>query len=174
MLLTLLLAVAGQAGPDAGPGDPLAPARDGAVQCFAPDVAKRTCKSIAGYAFSPDGRVENHAEVLVSPGGPLVMTTTSPVQVREGAVCGPVRAEDIDRGEIAMAGRPLGGEQARRIKEQVKGQLGQLLNMEVCTRFEPNAQGWTTRVSVNGQPAPEMSDGALIWVRPGEGWTVAP
>lgn len=84
MVLPLVLALALQAAPEAaGPADPLAQARSGMLQCYAPDTVRRTCKSLASYVFGPNG-IENQAEVLVSPAGPLVMKNSTPVQVREG------------------------------------------------------------------------------------------
>lgn len=175
MVLPLILSLAALGAPEAASvtADPLAEARSGMVQCYAPDTARRTCKSIAGYAFGPQG-VTNQAEVLISPSGPMVMKTNAPVAVRQGAVCGPVRAEDIDASELLFAGRPITGEQAQHVKAQLKGGMGELLGQEVCTAYVAGPQGLTTQVSVNGTAAPEMSNTPVIWVRPGEGWTVAP
>ena len=173
MVLPLVLSLAALAAPDAGPADPLAPARDGMMQCYGPDAARRTCKSIAGYTFGSDG-VMNQAEVLVSPAGPMVMKAATPVVVREGAVCGPVRAEDIDASQVVFAGRPLAGAQAEKVKAQMKSGLGPVLGAEVCTTYVPAPQGYTTQVTVNGTPAPDMSNSQVIWVRSDEGWTVAP
>jgi hypothetical protein len=169
-VLTLL--AAGQA--DVPTDDPLAQARSGQMQCYGPDLAHRTCKSLAGYVFAPDGAVTNRAEVLIAPQGPMVMQTSTSVFVRDGAVCGPVRVEDIDRARILFAGRPIEGTQAQRVKAQLKASLGQMAGAEVCTRFVPNADGYATRVTVNGSPAPEASSSAMIWVRPADGWTVGP
>jgi hypothetical protein len=170
--LVLTLLAAGQAG--APPADPLAPARSGQLQCFGPDTAHRTCKSMGGYSFAPDGGITNQAQVLIAPQGPLVMLTASAVVVRDGAVCGPIRAQDIDQSQILMAGRPLGGVQAERLKTQLKGQLGQMIGSEVCTRLVPDANGFTTQVTVNGRVAPPDASAAMIWVGPNDGWTVAP
>jgi hypothetical protein len=174
MVLPLVLTLALQAAPDAAEAsDPLAQARSGMLQCYAPDPARRTCKSLAGYAFGPNG-IENQAEVLISPQGPLVMKNSTPVVVRGGAVCGPIRAEDIDGAQVLLAGRPISGPNADHVKAQLKSGVANLMGAEVCTSFVAGPQGYTTQVTVNGTPAPEMSDAPMIWVRPGEGWTVAP
>ena len=44
------------------------------------------------------------------------MRTTSHVSVRDGAVCGPVRGEDIDQSQIVFAGRLISGQQADQVK----------------------------------------------------------
>jgi hypothetical protein len=175
VVLPLILSLAAQAAPPdaAGPADPLAQAREGMLQCYAPDAARRTCKSLAGYVFGPNG-IQNQAEVLISPQGPMVMKNSTPVEVRDGAVCGPIRAQDIDGAEVLFAGRPISGPNADQVKTQLKSGIANLLGAEVCTSFVTAPQGYTTRVTVNGQPAPQMSDAPMIWVRPGDGWTVAP
>jgi hypothetical protein len=174
MVLPLVLALALQAAPEAaGPADPLAQARSGMLQCYAPDTVRRTCKSLASYVFGPNG-IENQAEVLVSPSGPLVMKNSTPVQVRDGAVCGPVRAEDIDNAQVLFAGRAISGPNADRVKSELKSGVAGLMGAEICTSYLAAPDGYMTRVTVNGKPAPEMSDSPMIWVRPGEGWTVAP
>lgn len=174
MVLPLVLSLAALAAPDAAdPADPLAAARQGMLQCYAPDPARRTCRSLSAYVFGPDG-VENRAEVLISPDGPLVMKASTSVRVQGGAVCGPIRAQDIDASEVLFAGRPLGGARAEHAKAELKRGLAALIGAEVCTTFTPTAQGYVTHVTVDGQPAAEMSDSPLMWVKPGDGWRVAP
>lgn len=174
MVLPLVLSLAALAAPEAAAStDPLAAARDGMMQCTAPDAARRTCKSLSSYAFGPDG-VLNRAEAVISPNMPLVMRIATPVTVRGSAVCGPIRAEDIESSQIVFAGRPITGEQAEKAKAQLKGSLGGLIGAEICTTFQAAQQGYTTQVSVNGAPAPDMSGAPVIWVKPGEGWKVAP
>ena len=49
-----------------------------------------------------------------------------------------------------------------------------MLGAEVCTRFTPADNGYMTQVTVNGQAAPSDAGVQVIWVKPAEGWTVAP
>jgi hypothetical protein len=174
-IVLALLAAEPAASPAAQPNaDPLAQARTGQLQCYDPDATHHTCKSMAGYSFAPDGAITNQAQVLVSLQGPIVMATSTPVAVRDGAVCGPVRAEDIDHGRFAFAGRPLEGPQAERVRAQLKSRLADMVGTEVCTRFVADANGLVTQVTVNGSPAPPQASMRVIWVRPDEGWTVGP
>lgn len=169
LVLPLLLAGAPEA--DA---DPLSRARSGELQCDGPDAAHHTCKAISSYVFAPDGAVTNQSESVISPSGPMIMRTSSQVAVRDGAVCGPVSGEDIDKAEIIFAGRPITGEQADQVKTQLKSGLGAMLGAEICTRFTPNDDGYKTQVTVNGQAAPPDAGVQVIWIKPGEGWKVAP
>lgn len=174
MVLSLVLPLLMAGAPEAADADPLARARAGELQCDGPDVANRTCKAISSYVFAPDGAVTNKSESLISPSGPMIMRTSSDVTVRDGAVCGPVSGADIDRSEILFAGRPITGQQAEQVKTQLKSGLGPMLGAEVCTRFAPAETGYKTQVTINGQAAPPEAGVQVMWIKPGEGWTVAP
>ena len=56
-MLSLFLTLALQAAAPAV-ADPLAPARIGDLQCYRPDPVRKTCRSLAGYAFAADGRLD--------------------------------------------------------------------------------------------------------------------
>src|SRR5262249_7986718 len=71
--------------PAADPNDPWAPARSGKLQCYTPNVAKKTCHALAQYNFAPDGGIENPAEVIISEKPLIIMKGTAPVVVRDGA-----------------------------------------------------------------------------------------
>jgi hypothetical protein len=175
MVLSLVLPLLMAGAPEAADADPLARARAGEMQCDGPDVAHRTCKAISTYVFAADGAVTNQSESLISASGPMIMRTTSRVSVRDGAVCGPVSGEDIDQAQLVFAGRPINGQQADQVKAQLKSGLGPMLGAEICTRFSPaENNGYTTRVTVNGQAAPPDAGVQVIWIKPGDGWTVAP
>jgi hypothetical protein len=174
MVLPLVFALLAAQPADAAGGDPLAQARTGQMQCFDPVVERHTCKSLGGYAFAQDGAILNHAQVLVAPEGPVVMAAATPVTERDGAVCGPVRAEDIDRARILFAGRALDGAQAARWKAKLKSELGEMAGAEICTRYLTDANGYFTQVTINGQAAPPQASVRMIWVRPEDGWTVGP
>jgi hypothetical protein len=174
MVLPIVLALLAAEPAAALNADPLGPARTGQLQCYDPDPARHTCKSLAGYSFGADGGITNQAQVLITAQGPLVMTTSTPVTMRDGAVCGPVRAEDIDQAQLAYAGQPLDEARAQQWKVQLKANLGEMIGAEICTRYLPDAAGYHTQVTINGQAAPPQASVRMIWVRPDEGWTVGP
>lgn len=174
MVFSLVLPLLMAGAPQALDADPLARARAGELQCDGPDLTHRTCKAISSYAFAPDGAVTNQSESVISTSGPMIMRTNSHVAVHDGAVCGPVSADDIDQAQILFAGRPISGQQSDQVKAQLKSGLGPMLGAEVCTRFSPAENGYTTQVTVNGQAAPAEASVQVIWIKPSEGWTVAP
>lgn len=174
MVFSLILPLLMAGAPVAADADPLAKARAGELQCDGPDVAHRTCKALSSYVFAADGGVTNQSESVISASGPMIMRTSSHVSVQDGAVCGPVSAEDIDQSQLVFAGRPITGQQADQVKAQLKSGLGPMLGAVVCTRFTPAENGYTTQVTVNGQAAPSDAAVQVIWVKPSDGWTVAP
>jgi len=153
--------------------DPLLPARSGQAQCYAPDTSRKTCRAFAQYRFSNDNRIENIAQVLISPNGPVVMMTASPVTVRAGAVCGTLRADDVLMAGFIVAGRSANEDLAEQIRKQILPAMAKDFGKEVCTTYVPSDSGFTTKVTVDGAAHPELMD-KVIWVNLNEGYGVAP
>jgi hypothetical protein len=156
----------------AAPDDPLAPARAGELQCYTPDTVRKTCSALAGYTFGSDG-IDNQAEVLLSPKPLIVMKSVSPVWVRAGAVCGPLRKQDIDAATIFVFGQVASDAQAAQIRAQIEAGYGSRLGKEVCTTYTLAGDRYIAQVTIDGSQHPELSD-KVIWVRQDEGYTVAP
>jgi len=176
-LLILLLAAGQPADPGDNPPDPaiedrldiLARAREGHIQCFQPDRALRTCKGMVAYKFGDDGGITSRAQVLMDESGPAVMVVTSPVVVTDGAVCG--RLESLAGAQFVVAGQPAtpGQDGGYRLLLSVAPKKG-----EVCARWAPVGNGgyWAT-ATIDGRAQKDF-DQRVIWVEPGEGFTVAP
>jgi hypothetical protein len=171
MFLGLLLSAASAPLQSSEP-DPLLPARTGRLQCYAPDAAHKTCGSLAGYRADGAGRYLNRAEIPLTPDGSLTMTITTPVRIVSGAVCGPIRAEDIARAEVRIAGTPMAAGQAAPLLARVAQAFGPLIGHEICTRYEPEADGFVSRASLDGIYRPDL-DQRMIWVDPADGYRVA-
>lgn len=87
MLIGVLIAIA--AGNAAAPSNPLARAEAGELQCYRPDVAKKTCQSIASYERTGPGTYDNKALVALS--NEATLETHTPVVLKGDAVCGYIR-----------------------------------------------------------------------------------
>lgn len=164
-LLLLLLAL-----PVNSIDDPLAPARQGQLQCHSPDVARKTCAALAGYTFEADGGILNQAEVLLNPSPAIVMHNEMRVFIREGAVCG-------DMSDLAKARFTIGGQVADEnvtslLRAQVTAAFSQL-GGEGCTRYAPNGEGILAKVMIDGEERPDLNQ-PVMWVSPDAGWSVAP
>lgn len=153
--------------------EPLGPARHGQVQCFEPDAANKLCAAMASYTFAPDGTINNASEVLIFPEPVIVMRISSPVTVRAGAVCGPIRQQDIDRAQFTIDGQAAGDENAQTIRGQMAQQLASMINVEVCTTFVPVDGGLRADAVVGGTARPDLVQ-HVMWVRPADGYHVAP
>lgn len=176
-LLILLLATAPvPSDPDDNPPDPaiqdrldiLARAREGHVQCFQPDVQRKTCRIMAAYSFEADGRILNTAQMLMDETGPAVLVVTSPVVVRNGAVCG--RLDTLPNARFVVAGQPAtpGQDAGYRLMLSVAPRKG-----EVCARWVGDGNGYMVHGALDGKPKDDF-DQRMIWVEPDEGFVVAP
>lgn len=164
LAFALLLATAQQE-------DPIAPALQGQLQCYSPDTARKTCQSLAGYAPDGKGGFLNTAEVLVATDPVTTMRTASPVTVRDGAICGYIRAEDLDNATIRQRDRALSAGAARPLINAVKTSLAAVFGREICTRYIREGDKLIARGTLAGSPD-GLPDQPVLWVSPEEGYRV--
>ncbi len=153
--------------------DPLADAQTGKLQCYKPDSSRKTCVALAGYVTQSDGTIINNAEILISPQPPLVMRTSSAVTVKGGAICGIMRQTDIEHADFLANGSKLADEQAAAIRSQLIPMLQGQFGKEVCTTAVPDGDRLRANVTVDGSPNPVLTQD-VVWVKPDEGYKVAP
>ena len=154
--------------------DPLGPARSGQLQCFTPDTSRKMCHALAAYTSGPAGAVQVRADILMAPASLLiVMRTSTSIEVRSGAVCGRVRARDIETSTFTVAGRPVPQQLVQVMSPQILSVMSSHINQEICATFVPNGSSFRTQVTIDGVAHPEISE-TFIWVRPNEGYAVGP
>ena len=98
MLLIGVLIAASLGTPDGALADPIARANGGELQCYRPNVKKKTCQSIASYRRTALGAYINTA--LLPLGEGVTLETRSPVYIKGGAVCGSITREEILAGTL--------------------------------------------------------------------------
>ena len=171
-LTAALILTAAQSVPAAT--DPLGPARSGQLQCFTPDASRKMCRALAGYTFGPARAIQIRGDILLAPTNFLtVMRTSTSVDVRSGAVCGHVRARDIEASTFTIAGRPVPQQMVQLVSPQVLSMVRSHIDKEVCTTFVPNGSSFRTELTIDGVARPEISE-TFTWVRPNDGYRVGP
>ncbi|KQW84040.1 hypothetical protein [Brevundimonas sp. Root1279] len=157
-------------------GDPLAPARDGMVQCYRPNAAAKTCNAIGSYRFGADGAITNDAVNLLNADPLIVMHATAKVYVRDGAECSMIVNDPTTITAVEFNGAPLAGEQLAAAQKGIVDSMiaGLGGEGEFCTTYHPNPDG-TLRaaVTIDGVAKPE-AESVVLWVNPADGWRVAP
>jgi hypothetical protein len=156
---------------DEGDQDPLAPARSGMVQCYEPDAASHSCQSMAAYRRGRDGAWTNVATVMADPNMALTLEIETPVTVRDGAVCGTLRREQVLGAKLRLLDRPIPADHALSVLVQIADAMGGVLDREVCTRYVQATGGMVARARISGisQAIPEQR---VIWVRTDAGYRV--
>lgn len=157
----------------AAAADPLAEGFAGKLQCYKPNIEKKTCGALSAYSERRDGAIINTADVLLSPNPAVVMRTISTVERKGEAVCGPMRKEDIEAATILVNGAPLPEDKAVGARQQIIGAMQPMLGQEVCTTYVPDGDKLSAKVTLNGTAKPEYTQ-TVIWVKPEDGYTVAP
>ncbi|MEP7209892.1 MAG: hypothetical protein ABI740_03565 [Alphaproteobacteria bacterium] len=157
----------------AEPPSPIARAEKGDVMCYQPDAARKTCQSTASYKTLPNGQVRNSTVVLVGIKPVVVMETATLVTIRNGQLCGPLKASDIDRATYTVDGVPATPKQTELLHQQMMDSMATLLNADLCTTYVPSGNGLTSREAVDGVNQPKL-DEHVIWVSRSDGYKVAP
>ena len=170
MVALILAVVAAQAAPAAA-ADPLAPARAGLLQCYAPNPSAKTCQSIAGYVFKTDGTIINTAEVLVAPSPLVTMKTAEPVTVKSDAVCGAL--SDLDDAEVFVEGRPADPAVSAKVREQLLAAMAPMLGKEICSFYMQGNGALAVSATLDGRSVPEMAT-TVLWIAPTDGYAVRP
>ena len=155
--------------------DPLAPAREGQLQCFQPDQAQKTCGAIGRYEFGADGAIFVNSRVAIMASPLVTFESRTAVTLRDGQECSQTDDAGADIQTIEINGAALSGPAFEQAREQIGQQLNAIIGgAELCSTYSPQTDG-TIQVttSANGVEKRELS-GALIWVGADEGWTLAP
>ena len=165
---TMLAAAAAPA-----PANPIQPALSGQLECHVPNDQAKTCQSLAGYTRIAGNRYSNRAQVLLAPQGPVTLEVTSEVEVKDGAICGPLRLEDLNAGHVIVAGRTLSDAEAAPVKTQLAQAMGPMIGKQICSKLEPSGNGFTVKSSIDRTYRSDL-DRPMHWVKPDEGYKVAP
>jgi hypothetical protein len=128
---------------------------------------------MAAYRRLNDGSYANTATVLLSSEGPVVLETITPVTMREGAVCGSIRADDISAGKLRISNRLLADDEAAPILARVAQSMAPMINKEICTTYVQSANGIAAKATIEGMYRAD-ADQKVAWIKPDDGYTVAP
>lgn len=166
-LLAAMVAVAA-AGVDTSP---LAKSDDGFVQCYEPDDTARTCQSIAVYKRSGAGTWDNVAIVVIDPGHALSLETVTPVSVKNNAVCGYIRPDDVLRGKVRLSGVVLPDDKAAPFLAKIAAAMAPMMNKEICTTYLQAQGSLVAKASIEGSTV-MAPDQRVRWILPSDGYTV--
>jgi len=173
-MLSLGLALLGALSASTGIREnPLELAEAGSVQCYEPNEEKRTCRSIESYRSLGEQRYATTAIILISPAESTTLETTTQVEVKNGAVCGLVRADEIAAGRLRVAGHLIGENDAKPYMAAILQSLKALIGKEVCTTYVPSSDGFLAKVAINGVYRAN-TDQRMKWIGPNDGYTVSP
>jgi translation initiation factor IF-1 len=150
---------------------PIAQATSGQLQCYQPNIANKSCRSLAGYRMTVDGIV-NTAVAMLSADPLITMETVTHVEIKNGQVCGKMRAHDIQTAKLLMNGSPVSAQIAETLQKQLFAGLKSEFDHEICTAYIPDGDGFIAKATDNGVPVPGKP--RVIWVSPGDGYKVAP
>lgn len=161
MLLLAGLALAAQ--------DPLAPARDGKLQCTMPDRVKKTCIAISRYVPLSETHYRNETRLLLSVDPLTVLEMTAPTDIEGGAACGVLRRDYLADARVWIAGKRLPAAAAEPIIAEMARLTTADIGKRICTTTRPVGDMMVQESAVDGVPNPDASL-PFIWIGPDEGY----
>lgn len=154
-------------------GDPLAKAEQGYLQCYEPNEVTKTCRSLASYKRNADGTWDNTAIVLLAPNQPITLETVTPVSIKDGAVCGFIRREDVLKGKLRFSGQLVPDDKAASALASIAESMTPLMNKEICTSYVASQTDLTAKAKIAGETM-SVPDQRVKWVPTLGGYSVAP
>lgn len=170
-LVAIVIAASAAAQSVPAPANPLAITEKGFLQCYRPDLQNKTCLSIAAYKPSGPDTYDNKALIPISKNATLETHTL--VVLKEGAVCGSIRREDMTSGLLRVDNREIDPITAKPFLERIAQAMAPFAGKEICTRYEVSGDGFTAKVTIDGTYRPDQ-DQSVIWVSLSDGYTVTP
>ena len=152
---------------------PLAPAGKGMAQCYVPNVVAKTCASMATYHLNADGTFTNKAMVLISKSPPAILEMNTNVQVKNGAVCGKIREDNITSARLTVNGAEVPAEQSGPVLARIASGMAPVIGHEICTAYVQSGGQLVAKATMDGQPKPDQ-DQVMTWVSPSDGYSIAP
>jgi len=152
---------------------PIAPAAEGKLQCYSPDVVARTCAGIGSFRFAANGVIENQGEALLSRSPAIVMRSVYTVRIKGRLECVKVRPRDLASASFVVDGRLASPAEAAALRSDIRAANSSVIGREACEGYLPNGEVLTARMIVGGTPRPDL-DRKMIWVSPSDGYQVAP
>lgn len=142
--------------------DPVSATAQGRIECYQPDTAAKTCAAISTYERSATGVITNVAKVAYAKSPLAVLETRQTVVVKDGAICGRIDPYDLARGTVSIDGEPATSSVDQKLKAGVGKAMAPLIDQMVCTRYLPEGGRLRTKVTVNGNDTPALSQPVAI------------
>ena len=159
--------------PDEPGQDPLAPAQSGMVQCYGPDVASHTCSLIYVFHRGHDGSWIRTATILPDQSQPMTVAVDTPVTVRQSAVCGTFRRDQVMMAKLSYFERQVPADRALPFLTQIADAMAGAFDREICTRFLTVGGVLMARPFMTDKNI-QFPDQRVIWVRADAGYRVQP
>ncbi len=173
LIASVLISAIGSSLPAQSTTNPLEFADKGLLQCWRPDLSKKTCRVIAAYRKTGPGTYDDTGILALSSRRPITLETHSPVVVRGDAVCGAVRTEELRSSIVRDGARIVAPADAEPILDQIAQFMAPIDGQETCTRFEPSGPDFIAKISVAGRYRPQL-DQKIKLISPADGYIVTP
>lgn len=165
-ILVLALLQSGSLPADA---DPLAPARQGKLQCTLPDPVKKSCMAISRYVPDGERRYLNITRSLISGAPDVILEFRFPTVIEGGAACGIMARSELDEAILTVDGVPASEELRKQVVGSMLPQLEPDFGKRACTRIRDERALLFQYLEIDGEPRPQHRM-RVSWVDATEGY----
>ena len=152
---------------------PIAPATQGKVECYMPDVEHKTCHSLVSYLLKADGSIASTETMVLVRSPVIIISMPHAVTVKGDKVCGYIALDDVGLATFTIDGTPATPEVTAKLRDRLQANYRPLYNREICTRYVNDADGTKSEVSIDGVVQPSGVE-RVAWVSPSDGYKVQP
>ncbi len=154
----------------AGSADPLAPARQGFLECGTVDSVAKTCEEIAQYILRPDGKFDLISQSVLGVDPQIVMTYKSLVFVQNELICSGLVAADFDFATFKVASIQVGSDEALMYRNLMREGWLQVAGKTSCMKLiEKDGSIWE-EYYLDGVFSKDREPIKMQWVKPEDGF----
>jgi hypothetical protein len=150
-----------------------AQSRAGKMLCSNPEMASKTCSTIATYKFLEKGEFVQTAELVLSIDPPITLEMTASGDVVGGATCGTIELSDMQQGKLRINGSLLAPVQNEEAIGKIVEKLAPMAGRRTCEALRMEADQLMKYGQVDGIDV-NLPGKPVRWISSDEGYRVAP
>ena len=150
------------------------PAKAGMIECFAPDLDKKTCLGMTTYEWKDESNVIGSASFYNEAAVPgVVITTKWPATIKGNLNCSLITKAYAETATFKAAGAPVSDENTMKYRRMLSGSLNEIMDKTVCARIGKYGRDYTVQITVDGREMPSSANW-LAFVDKDAGFTLKP
>jgi hypothetical protein len=163
--------------PAASEDNPMAPAEQGKLACYKPNVERKTCWVIIALKSLGDGKYETKVRARFHNTSDYETRYTTTMEWKDGRFCNKLDKAQYERAQFFHLGDEVIKQDLEDLRNSILDQAKNDFGKEFCDSYEaPDAKGLIKlKAYVDGvEQAPGTSIETMMWISPDDGYKLRP